>query len=106
MQVRLTIHGRVQGVNFRNVIRRYAEKRALRGWVRNNSEGTVTAVIQGTASRCKDFQDWVKNSPGFSSVKQVLAQETAEESFTEFTIQRTGFFHDQAQAIKNLGRSL
>lgn len=47
--VRVLVHGRVQGVGFREWTRRMAEQRSLTGWVRNRSEGTVEAVIAGDA---------------------------------------------------------
>ena len=41
------IHGRVQGVFFRDTMRRMAETRGVAGWVRNTPEGTVEAVFEG-----------------------------------------------------------
>lgn len=41
------IYGRVQGVNYRVWTRTEAEKLGLTGWVRNESDGTVTAFIAG-----------------------------------------------------------
>lgn len=45
--VKVIVHGRVQGVGFREWTRRMAEQRSLSGWVRNRSEGTVEALIAG-----------------------------------------------------------
>lgn len=43
--LQLIVHGDVQGVGFRNFVRRRAERRGLRGWVRNRSDGTVEIVV-------------------------------------------------------------
>jgi acylphosphatase len=51
--VRLRIAGRVQGVGYRDFVRREAEARALSGWVRNRRDGTVEAAVSGPA----DFVD-------------------------------------------------
>lgn len=44
-QVRIT--GRVQGVGFRAWTARRAEALGLAGWVRNEADGAVTALIAG-----------------------------------------------------------
>ena len=44
---RLIIHGRVQGVGFRNWTQHTARRHALEGWVRNRSNGTVEALLYG-----------------------------------------------------------
>ena len=41
------MHGRVQGVFFRETTRRTAEQHGVAGWVRNNADGTVEAVFEG-----------------------------------------------------------
>ena len=40
-------HGRVQGVFFRDSVRREADRRGVAGWARNCSDGTVEAVFEG-----------------------------------------------------------
>lgn len=45
VQIRFT--GRVQGVGFRATTRAVARRYAVTGWVRNESDGSVTAEIQG-----------------------------------------------------------
>ena len=48
--VRLVIEGRVQGVWFRGWLVQQAQASAVRGWVRNCSNGTVEAVLSGPAA--------------------------------------------------------
>ncbi|TIX83542.1 MAG: acylphosphatase, partial [Mesorhizobium sp.] len=45
--VRVRLSGRVQGVSFRVWTRTEAEKLGLSGWVRNEDDGSVTALIVG-----------------------------------------------------------
>ncbi|TIP82386.1 MAG: acylphosphatase, partial [Mesorhizobium sp.] len=45
--VRVRLRGRVQGVSFRVWTRTEAERLGLSGWVRNEEDGSVTALIVG-----------------------------------------------------------
>ena len=44
---RVVVHGFVQGVYFRDTVRRQAVAKGVAGWVRNNRDGTVEAVFEG-----------------------------------------------------------
>ena len=44
---RVIVHGFVQGVFFRDTLRRRATAVGVSGWVRNNRDGTVEAVFEG-----------------------------------------------------------
>lgn len=44
----VTINGRVQGVGYRAWTASEAERRGLRGWVRNRRDGSVEAVFAGS----------------------------------------------------------
>ena len=46
----LRIAGRVQGVGYRDWLRRRARRDGLAGWVRNRRDGTVEAHVQGSAA--------------------------------------------------------
>ncbi len=45
---RVIVHGRVQGVGYRDWTRHVARDRGIDGWVRNRRDGTVEAVFAGT----------------------------------------------------------
>ena len=44
---RVVVHGVVQGVFFRDTVRRQASIRRVAGWVRNTCDGTVEALFEG-----------------------------------------------------------
>lgn len=47
---RIEFHGRVQGVGFRYQAQRYASAFGLKGWVRNEYDGSVLMEVQGTTA--------------------------------------------------------
>ena len=59
----LVIHGRVQGVWFRESMRLQAERLGITGWGRNCADGTVEAVIQGDDETVSAMLDWARMGP-------------------------------------------
>ena len=85
-QFRITIHGRVQGVGFRYAARTQARSLNLKGWVSNRSDGSVEAVVQGTAEACSQFMTWCREGTGYSWVERVDIHEMEPESLGPFFI--------------------
>ncbi len=89
MQTRhLVIHGRVQGVWFRESMRQKAEQLGITGWVRNRADGTVEAIIQGSDSQMTAMLDWTRAGPPLASVTR-LDQASAEGEFRVFEVRTT-----------------
>ncbi len=81
----LTIHGRVQGVFFRDSMRREARKLGIAGWVRNCADGAVEAVVQGDASAVDTIVKWTHRGPDRARVEKVDI-EPANDVYTGFEI--------------------
>lgn len=74
---RVVVHGAVQGVFFRDTCRRRAHSSGVSGWVRNNPDGTVEAVFEGSRSAVEDLVSWCRRGPDHAVVEQVdVAVET------------------------------
>jgi acylphosphatase len=54
--VRLSMHGKLQGVGFRRFVKETAEVMGLNGWVRNVSDGSVEALVHGDPQALTAFQ--------------------------------------------------
>jgi acylphosphatase len=80
------IHGRVQGVFFRDTTRRQAESRGIAGWVRNNDDGTVEAVFEGPADAVGEMCRFAAQGPRGASVERVDAFEEVPEGLQGFRI--------------------
>jgi acylphosphatase len=48
-------HGRVQGVGFRQTVKRIARRHPVLGYVRNLPDGTVEMVVEGPAEELELF---------------------------------------------------
>ncbi|MHB1092008.1 acylphosphatase [Thiobacillus sp.] len=71
----LRIHGRVQGVWFRESMRIEAERLDVAGWVRNMPDGAVEAVIQGPAVAVEALIEWTRTGPPLARVDRVEVSE-------------------------------
>ncbi len=78
------MHGRVQGVFFRDSVRREAERRGVAGWVRNCSDGTVEAVFEGDEAEA--MVAFCRADPGHSRVERVEAAEEDFEGLRGFSV--------------------
>ncbi len=66
-----TIHGLVQGVNFRYFTVRLAEKLNLTGWVRNLGSDRVETVAEGREDSLKAFLAELRIGPSSARVTKV-----------------------------------
>ena len=80
----LTISGRVQGVFFREAMRTEAEQLGVTGWARNCSDGTVEAMVQGTAEAVAAIIAWAQRGPKWAQVIKVEVTEGSSESYSRF----------------------
>jgi acylphosphatase len=83
---RVIVHGRVQGVFFRDTARRMAQSRGVGGWVRNTPAGTVDAVFEGEPEAVESMVRWCGEGPRGATVQQVEVTEEEPEGLTEFRI--------------------
>jgi acylphosphatase len=65
------VSGRVQGVFFRDTCRNLALASDLRGWVRNNPDGTVEAVFEGEPGAVEKLVSWTRRGPADAQVDAV-----------------------------------
>lgn len=68
---RVRVHGRVQGVWFRDHTRRAAQELGIAGWVRNLPDGTVEAEFHGPATAVAAMVAWCHRGSPHSRVERV-----------------------------------
>ena len=86
---RLVARGRVQGVWFRESMRREAEAHGVTGWVRNRADGSVEAVVQGEPAAVEAMLRWARRGPDAAQV-DTLEVEDAEGDYARFEKRPTG----------------
>lgn len=69
--------GRVQGVWFRQSCRELAAASGVRGWVRNNTDGSVEAVLEGEPAAVDRVAAWMGHGPTHAEVRAVRLTEEA-----------------------------
>jgi acylphosphatase len=82
----LRIHGRVQGVGYRESMRQEAKRLNVGGWVRNRRDGTVEALVCGEAVRIEMMVAWAKQGPRYATVERVEISEAEIIPGGEFQI--------------------
>ena len=75
----IRVSGRVQGVGYRDALRWEAEKRGVTGWVRNRSDGSVEALLQGTQEAVDALIAWARTGPPAARVAEVRTDFPASE---------------------------
>src|SRR5438552_18784677 len=68
---RYVVRGRVQGVGFRWFVDRKAHILGISGWVRNNSDGSVEVLAQGTRQQLQGLRSRLRQGPRAARVDTV-----------------------------------
>ncbi|MEE9614893.1 MAG: acylphosphatase [Thermodesulfobacteriota bacterium] len=84
----LLVEGLVQGVFFRARTAETANRHGVTGWVRNNPDGTVEALIEGEEGSVKDVVEWCRKGPQGARVTGMNTRwEEYTGEFDDFSIQ-------------------
>jgi len=86
MRKRVVVHGSVQGVFFRDTMRRLAEQHSITGWVRNNRDGTVEAVFEGDETSLDWLLAFANEGPRGAQVERVEVFDEEPEGLRGFAI--------------------
>ena len=68
---RFVVRGRVQGVGFRWFVEREAHILGIAGWVRNNHDGSVEILAQGTRDQLIGLRSRLREGPRAARVDNV-----------------------------------
>ena len=83
---RVTVHGRVQGVFFRDSTRERATAHGVNGWARNMPDGSVEAVLEGEPEAVQQVVRFLQSGPPHADVERIDVNEEDPEGLSGFSI--------------------
>ena len=83
---RVRVTGRVQGVFFRAWTRNEAEALGVGGWVRNCSDGSVEAHVEGEPDAVDPLIDSIRAGPPGARVDQVTVDAVESAGLSSFDV--------------------
>jgi acylphosphatase len=85
---RYRVRGRVQGVGFRWFVEREAHMLGVAGWVRNNHDGSVEVLAQGTRDQLSGLHSRLREGPRAARVDAVeVSDATPVSELSSFRIE-------------------
>jgi acylphosphatase len=87
--VKISVKGKVQGVFFRASTKKKAQALSIKGWCRNEADGSVLIYAEGNEDEIDDFIHWCKSGPELSIVEDSTIEWIPKPlGFTDFEIRR------------------
>ena len=83
---RVRVTGRVQGVFFRAWTRDEAQSLGVTGWVRNCSDGSVEAQLEGDPEAIDELLDLIREGPPDARVDNLSVEEADPEGLGSFEV--------------------
>jgi acylphosphatase len=83
---RAVVYGLVQGVFFRDTVRRHALAAGVSGWIRNNQDGSVEAVFEGESEAVERLVELCRCGPRGARVDRVDVTLEPVEGLTGFAV--------------------
>jgi acylphosphatase len=82
----VVVRGRVQGVFYRDSCRQEAERAGVSGWVSNEPDGSVRALLEGAPDAVERVVGWMRTGPPHASVDEVRVEEADAEGSEAFEV--------------------
>jgi len=82
----IKVTGRVQGVYFRATTCDKARELGVKGFVRNEVDGSVYIEAEGDEDALKQFIEWCSIGPGIAVVDKLEVEESVVQNFDTFII--------------------
>jgi len=86
MNRQIKVRGKVQGVFFRKHTQQKALELGLKGWVRNEQDGSVVLEIEGEIHALIAMQSWLKMGPPLAQVESLEIHVGEEKGYQDFLI--------------------
>lgn len=84
--INLKIYGKVQNIGFRFNAKYKAEKLGIKGFIKNEPDGSVYLEAEGEEENLEKFIQWCNQGPEFARVKRVEKNKGKLKKFSDFEI--------------------
>lgn len=84
LNIKLT--GKVQGVTFRETTKYVADQSGIKGFVRNEKDGSVFIEAEGEQWELDSFIEWCNDGPDRAKVESCTSEEGELKNFKDFAI--------------------
>ena len=84
--INLKIYGRVQGVGFRYSAQKKAIELGIKGFVKNQFDGSVYAEVEAEEDILNEFVLWCRKGPSWSRVEKIETEESPILNYKDFKI--------------------
>ncbi|MBI9056948.1 acylphosphatase [Labilibaculum sp. DW002] len=84
--VSIQVSGKVQNVGYRYQAKEAANRFGVRGFVKNQPDGTVYLEVIGTNLAVELFCEWCRKGPDWAKVKDIFICNLPDQDFADFVI--------------------
>tara|TARA_B100001094_G_C18094921_1_gene752504 strand:- start:137 stop:409 length:273 start_codon:yes stop_codon:yes gene_type:complete len=88
IHLNIKVHGKVQRVGFRKFAEMVANERSIKGFCRNEPDGTVYAEIETTQMKADEFLEWVYQGSVMAKVSKIDVEPGKLVGYTFFEIRK------------------
>ncbi|MGB0851353.1 MAG: acylphosphatase [Bacteroidia bacterium] len=85
---KVRVEGKVQGVYFRVSAKQKAMNLGVNGYVKNESDGSVSFEIEGEEDAVSSMVQWCRSGPALARVSHLEVNNSAERNFVDFQIKK------------------
>jgi acylphosphatase len=82
----ITVHGKVQGVFFRASTKAVADQLSIKGFVKNQADGSVYIEAEGDDFSLDSFVEWCNEGPDNAIVEKVDTTEGEVKNYRNFEV--------------------
>lgn len=89
IHLNIKVHGKVQRVGFRNFIQMVANERSIKGFCKNESDGSVYIEIETTQMKADQFLEWAYQGSIMAKVSKINVEPGEVVGFKNFEIRKS-----------------
>lgn len=86
VHLNIKITGKVQGVTFRETTKYVADQSGIKGFIRNEPDGSVYLEAEGEQWELDSFLEWCNDGPDRAKVESCTREEAELKNFMDFVI--------------------